>query len=321
MLRKFHKVLILSICLGTTAFSQPATFVFDVAVPAGGTPLTRPGGVYVDQRTQELYVVDSGNSRIVIFDKNGRYDFSFSDRRHMLAPEQIAVDSVGRIFVLNSIDHSKLHIFDYNGKYLSDLTLSYPDRSETISVASFLLDDQDRLFAATIQPAHMYVFTATGSFLYDFPLYADGDNQTRDQSSLGRMSIVNGDLMIPMPMVSQVARYTLSGELTMMFGIAGGGFRELAFPVAVAGDGEGKILVLDRMRHTILRFNNDGTFADERGGLGDDKGWFYLPSAMAGQTDGLCYVAQMYNSRVQAIRVTDEIPETNIGLAGGEAKE
>jgi len=307
-----HRPFVYLICLlltVPTAFlsAQPATHVLDIAVPSGGTPLKRPADTYVDPRTHELYVADAGNGRVVIFDARGRYDFAFTDPEHLTTPKQIAVDSLGRIYVLAESQGSKLTVFDYNGDYLKDVTLNDPATGQALDVVSFVMDQQDRIFGVTLLPAHLYVWSAGGTPLNNYPLFNDLDSLARQQTLLGNLSIVNGDLMIPMPTLSSVARCTFDGKLVRTYGIAGGGaYGELAFPVAAAGDGHGGILVLDRMRHTLLDYKDDGTFVTERGGFGYSPGWFYMPNSLAAGPDGLCYVGQWYGGRVQGVRMNAE---------------
>jgi sugar lactone lactonase YvrE len=316
--RAIHLMLLLLVLPTAFLSAQPAAFVRDLAVPSGGTPIVRPADIYVDPLTHELYVADAGNGRIVIFDAQGRFDFAFTDPEHLTTPKQIAVDSMGHIFVLAESQGEKLTVFDYDGTFLRDLPLKDPSTGKTLSVVTFTMDAQDRIFAATCQPVHLWVLRADGTPLYDVALFTDLDKEARDQQMLGSLSIINGDLIIPMPTLASVARCTLDGKLVRAFGISGGGgFGELAFPVAAASDGQGGILVLDRMRHTILQFRDDGTYVQERGGFGESPGWFYMPNSLAAGPDGLCYVGQWFNNRIQGVRLTaqDSAPE-GIAAAG-----
>jgi DNA-binding beta-propeller fold protein YncE len=308
LLGHFGLLVLALVCLVTVGKGQPAQYLFDVAPPAGALGLLRPSSVYFDPRQEEIYIADTGNNRVVIFDKNGNYVFEFSDYRHLSAPEQIAVDSLGRIFVLSSSRREKLAVFDYNGTFLHDLVpteywMSFPFSDSTLAISSFLLDERDGLFVLRSRPAHVYVYTSDGQPLYEFPLFEGMKAEIREQPLLGNLALVNGTLVIPMPMFSQVARYTKRGKFIDIFGFLGGGRGELGFPIAAAADGQGGILVLDKHRHAILQFRDDGSFVREVGGMGSGPGWFYHPRSLAVNEDGQCYVAQTFMSRVQAVQV------------------
>jgi DNA-binding beta-propeller fold protein YncE len=284
------------------AYARSGLSAHDVTVPSGSTHLLRPGDVFFDPRTQDLYIADTGNNRITIFDKRGNFDFAFADDRHLIAPRMIAVDSVGRIYVLSESQNTALSVFDYDGSYLRDLVLQDSAASQPLSISSFLLDDHDRLLAISCMPARVNVFTTSGSALYSFPIFTELDKATQEQQLLGKASVVNGDLLIPMPVIGQVARYKLDGSFVTAFGVTGGGPGELSVPVSVSSDGRGGILVLDRNRHAVLQYRDDGRFMREFGGMGQGSGWFYLPSTIVSGADGVCYVAQTFMNRVQAVR-------------------
>ena len=273
--------------------------------------MLRPNSVYYDSRHDEIYVADTGNNRVIIFDKPGNYIFEFSDPKHLAAPGQIAVDSLGRIFVLSKSHRERLSIFDYDGTFLHDiepteywLPSSVSEASRSIS--SFLLDEEDRLFILRCRPNHIYVYTSNGHPLYDFPLFVGMKDVTRNQFLLGTLSLVHDKLVIPMPMISQLARYTKKGKFIDIFGFSGGGTGELSFPIAAADDGQGGILVLDKHRHAILQYSDEGKFIQEVGGMGTGHGWFYHPRSLAVNKSGQGYIAQAFMNRVQTIQVAGE---------------
>ncbi|MBU1706695.1 hypothetical protein KKB28_02115 [bacterium] len=310
----------------TTAVCQPSYYLYDVAPPSGTTEMLRPSSVYFDARHDEIYVADTGNNRIVIFDNFGNYIFEFADRKHLSAPGQVAVDSLGRIFVLCKSYREKLSIFDYNGTFLRDLNLteywlSFPFADSSVSISSFLLDENDQLFVLRGRPTHIYVYSSEGQPLYDFPLFENLDAQSREQSLLGTLSIVNGDLVIPMPIFSQLARYTKQGEFVRIFGYSGGGKGELSFPIAAAEDGQGGLLVLDKHRHTILQYTDGGKFIQEFGGMGTSPGWFYHPRALAVNEAGQGYVTQSFMNRIQTIQIArEDASQENEFITAGSTK-
>ena len=313
-------------CFLTSAVCQPSYYLYDVAPPGGATEMLRPSSVYFDAHQDEIYIADTGNNRIIIFDKFGNYVFEFSDIKHLSAPGQIAVDSLGRIFVLCKSHREKLRVFDYNGIFLHDLIpteywMSFPFADSSASISSFLLDEEDRLFVLRSRPAHIYVYSSAGQPLYDFPLFEEMSDYTRKQSMLGTLSIINGDLVIPMPIVSQLARYTKQGKFVRIFGYPGGGPGELSFPIAAAADGAGGILVLDKHRHAVIQYRDDGTFHREVGGMGSGPGWFYHPRALATNPDGQCYVTQTLMNRVQTIQLAGDVTSPEPQFTATETKE
>jgi len=96
------------------------------AVDAGETPVagTNPGefdspwDMAVDSH-ENVYVVDSGNNRVQVFNKNGTFKKEFGTG-HLTNPRHIAIDREGRIYVGD--DGSTVKVFSHKGEYLYDKT-------------------------------------------------------------------------------------------------------------------------------------------------------------------------------------------------------
>src|SRR6266480_3478908 len=78
-----------------------------------------PYGVAVDSN-QNLYVVDTGNQRIQVFDATGNFKFTFgrsgSGNGRFSLPRGIAVDSSQNIYVTDSGNH-RIQVFDSAGNF------------------------------------------------------------------------------------------------------------------------------------------------------------------------------------------------------------
>jgi DNA-binding beta-propeller fold protein YncE len=292
-----------------SGFAGAAHFINDLTYPESGQ-LLDPGSVTCDSHTGEIFVTDTRGQRVVIFDRQGRYAFDFGDPDHLPGLRQVAADSLGRIYVLRGAPDVTLSVFDYNGDYLHDLRLTKPGTDSLLTVNSILMDEQDRLFVLTVLPPHIYVYNTAGETLNDFAIFTDpADSVLANQPGYGTMALVNHMLVIPVPFVAGVARYTTDGKYVDTFGLVGGGPGELSFPVAATGDKDGHIMVLDKHRHTVLQYGADGRFMCEAGGKGQTPGWFFHPTSLACNQQGNLIVAQTYMGRIQTVSMTD--PQAN----------
>ncbi len=80
----------------------------------------------------KLYVADPLNSRIQVFDSNGKFltKWSIPEWRQTLGFEDLAIDSqTGRLYASSAHMDSVL-IFDLNGTRIGSLTAKAPDRLE-----------------------------------------------------------------------------------------------------------------------------------------------------------------------------------------------
>ena len=75
--------------------------------------VTTPRGIALGP-AEKVYVVDSGNKRVQVFDKNGTYLRSIGDAVIFTSPWGVAVDGAGQVFVSDSSQH-RIHVFDAAG--------------------------------------------------------------------------------------------------------------------------------------------------------------------------------------------------------------
>ena len=97
-------------------------------VRVGGKPssedgmLNCPYGIAVDYQTGNIYVSDSKNNRVQVFDSNGEYLRKFGDK--MYNPHLITI-SENRVFVI-PFNSNHVSIYDLNGTLIRESQFSYP---------------------------------------------------------------------------------------------------------------------------------------------------------------------------------------------------
>jgi len=224
----------------------------------------------------------------------------------------------------------RLEVFDYNGAYLRDIKIPTAAGDTTVTTRSFALGSGDTIFAVSDAPPRIYMFSSEGKSFGEFDILLDLNPTERAEQTLGSLAFINGQLYVPTPMSSQLVVYDTQGKLVKVYGFMGGGSGKLSFPVAVAPDGQGGTLVLDKHRHCVLQYGADGMFIQEFGGMGTGPGWFYHPISIATEDSLHCFVLQMFLGRVQAVLIPPEHPsDTQISVANpqrtadsaGEAKK
>jgi DNA-binding beta-propeller fold protein YncE len=76
-----------------------------------------PTGVAIDPRNQNIYVSDTGNGRVQVFDNDGNFIREFGGADPTFTPRAIRVDAFGTVYVANVTDNLQdtLRIFDEYG--------------------------------------------------------------------------------------------------------------------------------------------------------------------------------------------------------------
>lgn len=111
-----HKIMVFALETGRLVrkFGSPGT---------GPGQFNYPTHIFVD-RHGRAYVTDSLNSRVQVFDAEGKYAFHIGSpgdaSGHLGVPKGVGVDSHGHIYIVDSY-FSTIQIFNQNGAFLMDL--------------------------------------------------------------------------------------------------------------------------------------------------------------------------------------------------------
>jgi len=118
---KLHRITVISPTkTGDHKFQEDAGFGMDV--------LARPGGLAIDIENRFLYVVDTQNDVIVVFDADTfkmLRKIGVAGKKHTLTdpgtfslPTNVAVDKDGNVYVTDTLNN-RVQIFDADGKFIS----------------------------------------------------------------------------------------------------------------------------------------------------------------------------------------------------------
>jgi DNA-binding beta-propeller fold protein YncE len=155
------------------AFGEDGKLRFQIAAP-----LQRPAGVVI--AGERLYVADSEAHCIAVFDRRGRFQFTFGTRGvgpgEFNFPTHLAADAQGRLYVTDSMN-SRVEIFDSSGRFLSEIG-SLGDGSGHFSrPKGVAVDDFGRVYVADALFDNFQVFDAAGQFLLDVGAAGSGPGE------------------------------------------------------------------------------------------------------------------------------------------------
>lgn len=124
-----------------------------------------PAFVAVD-KAGRLYVTDALNSRIQVFDADGRFLRTFGKKGDgtgdLSAPKGVGVDGEGHIYVADA-DFDNLQIFDDKGQLLLFLGSSGQAAGKFWLPTGLFVDEQDRIYVADSYNKRVQIFQYLGS--------------------------------------------------------------------------------------------------------------------------------------------------------------
>jgi DNA-binding beta-propeller fold protein YncE len=233
-----------------------------------GMPFRQPTDVAVDG-DHRIFVMDGVNSRVAVFDEQGRYLYSFGTRGsapgQMLMPVGIGISSSGEVFVADSGNH-RIQVFSRDGGFRRSFPLITGGKGDPTDVMPapfknfcYVCDNDNHQVQVYDATSGEFVLAwggkgkNLGEFRYPATLTLDHRN---------RVYVVD-------VMNARVQTFDPYGERAWEVAVWGIGSDRLFRPKGVALDSENRILVSDSFMGIIKVFLPGG---DLFGFIGDSKG-------------------------------------------------
>lgn len=256
-----------------------------------------PMGVFYDPRAQEIYVADTKNDLIGIFNSKGISVFSFGANDDIKEPIKVTTDSQGRIFVLD-IDRSKIKIFNYRGEFLRNL--DSPELQGKKTIATMVIDRQGNIYVGEHESSQILVFDSELKLKLKFGSKGKGRGQFQAISSIAVDK--DGKIYVTDFQAIPVQVFDRNGNFIRGWGEHAVGTQNFSLPGGIAVDSKGRIIVADTLRQEIKVFDNDGKFLQRFGGFGNRPGDVAYPVDVCIDPSDRIYVVEKVGRRVQVFQ-------------------
>ncbi|MCK5544164.1 MAG: hypothetical protein KAI35_03040 [Desulfobulbaceae bacterium] len=268
------------------AFAAPWHWHMYLKVDATeGTPMNKPTALFTDKRSGRYYVVDSGNNRLVSFDKDGKFINEFNAKGKLTVPFDMIRDDKGRILVVEK-EKNTITIIDVRNKQFERHTIRhnngtkvFPDRLEMEDDTFYLLNKADGDVLAL--DADLKVKQRFGGACCEEGFI---DFKVREESvwALERKN-------------KTVYQFDKHGDLVTKIRLE----EAVDFPCSLAVGPAGLIYVLDRHQGIISVFDNKGRKKYDFLTSGHARGQLYYPVEIRFDSwERLCVVEEG-NGRIQ----------------------
>lgn len=246
---------------------------------------------------KNLYVVDSGNSKIQKFDSNGNLLVSWGSfgtgDGELNNPSGIFVDS-NDIHVVDK-GNSRIVTFDKNGNFkrawgnsgIESQSLRNPEDIAIDSSGTFYISDsgwnkilkfdQDGKYAGHIKS----LLTAAAKF-----------------SSTNSIVSYNDSLFVLVTKDNRILQFLSNGAFIKSFGTTGEDDGKLISPDSLAMDSHGNLYVADSGNHRIQVFDSNGKFLKKWGFFGTGYGQFIQISGIAIDSKGNVWTSDSSENKI-----------------------
>lgn len=283
-----------------------------------------PIGVWFEPKARELYVADSRNGLIGIFDDERIPVFAFGGAAQLVEPKAVLATDDGAIYVLDA-QQFELRAFTYRGEPKPALRFARPPRavkepkagkpSEVpakeakpagafLRIGAFARDAKGRWIVGDLDEGRVLVYDATLSFEQELEPSARAKRfQTTADIAVSPAGLV---AVADMQTTPAIHVFGADGKLMAAFGERDIGLMNFTAPIAVTFDEQGFLYGVDLLRHDVKVFTAKGEFVHHFGGWSTPETRGHAPGEMLYPTDiaidpkGPIYVAERFGQRVQA---------------------
>lgn len=278
-----------------------------------------------------VYVADSDNARVQVFDDDGNYvdhwGISGSGAGQFREPVGVALDSAGNVYVTD-FDRDRVLVFEPDGTFLHEWGGPGSGPGQLAEPVAIDLDADDRVYVAEAANDRIQVFETDGEPIDGWGEFGTGDGEFDRPSGVAVSSsgdvyvtdgpVIEDDSVDPDVAAAadkasggegaatavfaenpRVQRFTPEGDFEGSWGAPGAGAGQFGLATGIAVDGDGRVYVADTANHRIQVFDEDGTFLTRWGQDGTEPGDFDEPRGVAIGPNDDVFIADGANHRVQ----------------------
>ena len=264
----------------------------------------------------DIYVSDTGNHRVCVFNPAGRFIREFGrqksprvggvDASTLDQPAGIVVGPDGNVYVAD-VSGGAVVVFDPRGKYVRRIRPATEGATRQRRWAPTAVSVSRNLIYAT-DAAGVAVFSAGGSLKYRFDSTRKGAPFAYPNGIVVRS---DGTLVVSDTNNGRVVALEATGSPLWVVGPSEASRRIIGLPRGLAVANDGSVLVADAFLFGIVRISGQGVYMEQYGGRGSSLGQFEFPNDVDVRGD-LVVIADKENNRVQVVSWP--------GLSGGSTK-
>jgi DNA-binding beta-propeller fold protein YncE len=240
-----------------------------------------------------IYVADTENQRIQVYDYNGNLLFKFgkygTGMGEFRFPYGIAVAKDGRIFVADMYNDN-ISVFSPSGDFLN-----YFGSSLDVGNPAGLAIDGDRLYLTDLRN-HRVVILDLDNAEKIFEFGSEGRDE-REFRSPNAIAVSNTQIFVSDTANDRIQVFNKLGDYQRTMNQENTG-RNFLNPRGIGVDPQGVLYVVNNLTHNVFGFSQRGEFLYDFGGMGQAPGNFFLPNGLYIDNQGRIYVTDTINRRI-----------------------
>ncbi len=251
-----------------------------------------PHGVAIDAQGN-LYVADTGNARIQVFDPEGVFLLSIPDARFE-GPRYVALDDTGRIYVTDSSE--RVHVFDGRGDPLQSFGQPGSLPNQFSGIADLAVDSvAGELYVADSGNGRVQKLSLLSGLV--FTLGEEGEEAGLLSRPQGMTLDSEANIYVADAQNGRIVKYAPGGTFLRAFDTGVGELRDITL------DEQGYMYVTDAAARVVYTLDAEGRIVSQAG-----EGHLSDPWGVAVDSSGAVYVADAGHQRVLVLSPSGEVP-------------
>ncbi len=248
-----------------------------------------PTGFCIDQNSQYVYVADTGNDRILIFNSDGRFVRNFYTSRKIKKPFDVICGPDGHVYI-SQMDKAKIDVFDEYGIYL--FSAPKGDEYEKLRPGRMAFDTDGMLIFGDRAGGEIILVDKEGVVRKTF--------EHKDDKSLLTGICAGGGGMIYTTWAqgAPVRIFKKSGEIFLTFGNHRQIDSGFSFPSSLTIDKDEHIWIVDAIRHKVKVFEQQGDYLFQA-----EVNDLVFPIDLEFDKKGRIYILEKGEGRIRAFEV------------------
>ncbi|MFQ5611786.1 MAG: flippase activity-associated protein Agl23 [Anaerolineae bacterium] len=255
----------------------------------------------------QVYVVDSGNHRVQVFDSEGNFLAKWGEQGtgpgQFSEPWGIAIAPNGNVYVADTWNN-RIQVFDAGGNYLFEWGGPLTDTQGNIEAAPGLfygprevvIDEAGNVYVTDTGNKRIQKFSAEGQYLDSWG--GPGIIPGRFEEPVGLALDGLGNFYVADTWNRRIQKFGPDFEPVAEWEVNGWTGESIFNKPYLAVDDRGRVFASDPEAYRVLAFTDEGELVGTWGQYGFDLAAFALPQGLATDDQGFLYVADADNNRV-----------------------
>lgn len=252
---------------------------------------------------KRVFVVDSPNNRVQVFDQQGGYITKFgnagSGDGQFNHPVSIAIDKNDNIYVAE-FKGNRIQKFDSQLGFLCMWGSAGNGDGEFDHPVDVSVDQNLRIYVSDLYNHRIQIFNQQGGFINKFGQQGLGDGEFNyphgtEVDSAGYIYVVGEN-------TNRIQVFNPDLTFNRSWGEEGSGDGQFMHPSGISIGPDGFIFITDRWNSRIQKYTPQGIFVNQFGNQGNGDGQLEYPMELQVSPEGEVYVVDTGNFRIQVFR-------------------